>query len=150
MQQQVGDVIQRLMAIPKLVSDRSTHTPRLTTIQRSKEIELHIERVTGEDKTVDAVVDIFNCVNSDGTKLAKGDLALARVCVSWSGARDEMKERLAKWRGAGFRFQLEWYLRCINALVSGEAKFSALARGRRPRSGTRWCGPRSGSTCCST
>ncbi len=36
----------------------------------------------GEDKTVDVVVDIFNRVNSGGTKLSKGDLALAKICAN--------------------------------------------------------------------
>ena len=31
-----------------------------------------MEEVTGGDKTVDVVVDIFNRVNSGGTKLVKG------------------------------------------------------------------------------
>ena len=42
-------------------------------------------------------------------------------------ARQEMSSRLAKWRKAGFHFKLEWLLRCINAVVTGQARFSALA-----------------------
>ena len=45
------------------------------------DIDLHIEEVTGQDKTLDVVVDIFNQVNSGGTKLSKGDLALAKICA---------------------------------------------------------------------
>ena len=29
----------------------------------------------------DVVVDVFNRVNSGGTKLSKGDLALAKICA---------------------------------------------------------------------
>ena len=76
-----------------------------------KEIDLHIEEVTGEDKTVDVVVDIFNRVNSGGTKLSKGDLALAKICAEWPEARDQMKTELEKWREAGFHFKLDWLLR---------------------------------------
>ncbi|MGH8907483.1 MAG: hypothetical protein ACRD0K_13425 [Egibacteraceae bacterium] len=43
------------------------------------------QSLSGEDKTVDVVVDVFNrviCrVNSGGTHLSKGDLELARICV---------------------------------------------------------------------
>ncbi len=127
MQRPVGEFIQRLMAVPDLAPELTAYITRLTNIQGIKEIEFHIDRVTGEDKTVDVVVDIFNRVNSGGTKLSKGDLALAKVCAAWPDARDEMKDRLGKWRNAGFHFRLEWYLRCINALVTGEALFSALA-----------------------
>jgi len=37
-----------------------------------------------------------------------------------------MKGRLDKWRKAGFNFKLDWLLRCINSIVTGEALFSAL------------------------
>src|SRR6185312_2555506 len=100
---------------------------RLGQLDGVKDIELHVEQVTGEDKTVDVVVDIFNRVNSGGTKLSKGDLALARLCADWPEARDEMKRMLAKWSGAGFSFSLDWLLRNTNAVVTNRAEFSALA-----------------------
>jgi len=100
---------------------------RLGQLDGVKDIELHVEQVTGEDKTVDVVVDIFNRVNSGGTKLSKGDLALARLCADWPEARDEMKRMLGKWSGAGFSFSLDWLLRNTNAVVTNRAEFSALA-----------------------
>jgi hypothetical protein len=72
------------------------------------------------------VVEIFNLVNSGGTKLSEGDLALAKICAEWPEARDEMKCRLEKWRRAGFQFKLDWLLRTIYAVLTGEALFSAL------------------------
>jgi hypothetical protein len=87
---------------------------------------LHVEEVSGQDKTVDVVVDIFNRVNSGGTKLSKGDLALAKVCASLPDARREMKESLATWREAGFHFNLDWLLRNVNTVTTGEARFQAL------------------------
>ena len=75
---------------------------------------------------MDVVVDIFNRVNSGGTKLSKGDLALAKICAEWPDARAEMKKRLEKWKKAGYNFRLEWLLRCINTILTGEALFSAL------------------------
>lgn len=92
-----------------------------------RDVQFHIEDVTGEDKTVDVVVDIFNQVNSGGTKLSKGDLALARICAQWPEARQRMADRLHKWEGHGFSFGLDWFLRCINTVVTGEALFSALS-----------------------
>ncbi len=58
---------------------------------------LHVEEVTGADKTLDVVVDIFNRVNSGGTKLSQGDLALAKICADWPEARDQMKAKLTEW-----------------------------------------------------
>lgn len=99
---------------------------RLTRLLGITDIELHIEEVTGEDKTVEVVVDIFNRVNSGGTKLSKGDLALAKICAEWPDARDLMKGTLSKWSKVGYSFTLDWLLRSINAVVTGEARFHHL------------------------
>ncbi len=95
--------------------------------------ELHIEHVTGENKSVDIVVEIFNQVNSGGTKLTRGDLALAKICADWPDAREEMLSKLKKWEAYGFDFELDWLLRVINAIVTGEAKFSFLRDVSRER-----------------
>src|SRR5690606_3016082 len=126
MQKGLGEFIQRIAQSPELAANLNTYINRLNAIANVKDIDLHIEEVTGEDKTVDVVVDIFNKVNSGGTKLSKGDLALAKICAEWPEARDEMKKRLEKWRRAGFHFKLDWLLRCINTVLTGEAMFTAL------------------------
>lgn len=125
MQKGIGEIIAKLYAIPNLQANLNLYINRLTAVDNIKNINLHIEEVTGEDKTVD-VVDIFNKVNSGGTKLSKGDLALAKICAGWPEARQEMKAKLDKWHNAGFDFKLELLLRCINAITTGEALFSAL------------------------
>jgi hypothetical protein len=126
MQTGVGDFINRFLGTPELQPRLTTFINRMTTVIAIRDIDLHIEEVTGEDKTIDVVVDIFNRVNSGGTKLSKGDLALAKVCASWPDARQEMKARLGKWHAAGYDFRLEWLLRCVNSVATGEAMFSAL------------------------
>ena len=110
----------------RLQPDAQVYFGRLNLIAGITSVDFHIEEVTGQDKTVDLVVDIFNRVNSGGTTLSKGDLALAKVCAEWSEARAELNSRLDKWRHAGFSFRLEWLLRSVNTLVTGEALFSAL------------------------
>jgi hypothetical protein len=126
MQKGAGEAIKELVAVPQFQANLTKYINRLAAIDSIKDVDVHIEEVTGEDKTVDIVVDIFNRVNSGGTKLSKGDLALAKICAAWPEARDEMKKRLKKWEEAGFDFRLEWLLRCINSIITGEALFSAL------------------------
>jgi len=126
MQEGVGESIQKLMNMPELRDSVKHYIGRVTAIEAIKQIELNVEEVAGEDKTVDVVVDIFNRVNSGGTKLSKGDLALAKICAEWPDARAEMKKRLEKWKKAGYNFRLEWLLRCTNTILTGEALFSAL------------------------
>jgi hypothetical protein len=126
MQQGAGAFIQKFVGQPELADRLQTYLNRLNAIDRIKQIDLHVEEVTGPDKTVDVVVDIFNRVNSGGTKLSKGDLALAKVCAGWPGARAEMNRCLEKWRDYGFDFRLELLLRCTNTVLTDEALFSAL------------------------
>jgi hypothetical protein len=111
---------------PDLQAKADIYTDRLNKLYGIRDVELHIEEVTGEEKTVDVVVEIFNQVNSGGTKLSKGDLALAKVCAEWPDARNEMQSRLEKWRHRKFYFKLDWLLRCINTTMTGEAYFAEL------------------------
>jgi hypothetical protein len=69
---------------------------------------------------------IFNQVNSGGTKLSKGDLALAKICADWPEARDTMKAKLKEWAKADYHFNLDWLLRSVNTILTGEAKFQFL------------------------
>ncbi len=110
---------------PDLAPGINTYINRMNAVANIPDIDLHVEEVTGKD--IDVVVDIFNKVNSKGTRLSKGDLALAKVCAEWPEARSEMNTRLDKWRGAAFHFKLDWLLRCVNTITTGEALFDALA-----------------------
>lgn len=99
---------------------------RLSKLLGIRDIKLHVEEITGAGMTLDVVVDIFNKVNSGGTKLSKGDLALAKICADWPEARATMKTRLNQWRQAGYSFTLDWLLRSVNTVLTGEAKFIHL------------------------
>lgn len=88
--------------------------------------DLQIEEVVGEDKTLDVVVEIFNNLNSGGTKLSKGDLALAQICALWPEARQELRGILNRLKEAGYEFKLEWLLRCVTVHLTSKAYFSEL------------------------
>jgi hypothetical protein len=107
---------------PRIVS----YMERLARLKQVLERDLHEEKITGEDKTVDVVVDIFNRVNSGGTKLSKGDLALAKKCAHWPEARAVMRHHLDSWEKEGFSFNLDWLLRNTTAVATGRAEFSSL------------------------
>ena len=95
---------------------------RLTAL---KDKNFHIEQIADEDK-LDEVVDIFNQLNSAGTRLSKGDLALAKIATKWPEARDEMQKVIQEWGSNAFNFNLDWLLRCINAVIYGEVDFKHL------------------------
>lgn len=122
----LGTFIARLSADPVQAQHLGIFAGRLSNLLAISEIDLHIEEVTGADKTLDIVVDIFNRVNSGGTKLSKGDLALAKICAEWPEARGLMKAKVNGWASAGYNVNLDWLLRSVNTVLTGEAKFSFL------------------------
>lgn len=99
---------------------------RLTNLESITKTEILTQTVTGPDKTVDVVVDIFNSVNSGGTKLSKGDLTLARICAEWPAMRDEMQKALDGFSAKGYDFTRDWLLRCLTVHLARSAYFSAL------------------------
>ena len=122
----LGGFVTRLSAQPELATRVGDYVARLSRLLGMTDIDLHVEEVTGTDKTLDVVVDIFNRVNSGGTKLSKGDLALAKICADWPEARDVMKAKLKEWAKADYQFNLDWLLRSVNTALTGEAKFQYL------------------------
>lgn len=116
-----------LRAFPDVDDDTlDRYIDRLNRITQIANRDFNSEKITGAGKTVDEVVEIFNKVNSGGTKLSKGDLALAKLCAEWPEARKELRGHLERWRTNGFRFSLEWLLRNATAVARGRALFSAL------------------------
>lgn len=122
----LGELITRLMEQPALAPKVNDYIGRLSGLLGIVSLDLHVEEVTGADKSLDVVVNIFNRVNSGGTKLSKGDLALAKICAEWPKGRDAMKARLKEWNNAGYQFTLDWLLRSVNTVLTGEAKFQYL------------------------
>src|SRR6266498_631049 len=126
MQQGIPPFVTAINASPELSPKLGEYVNRLTAIHAIKEIEFHTELITG-DKTVEVVVEIFDRVNSGGTKLSKADLALAKVCAEWPDARSRLRGALKRWGEAGYWFKLDWLLRVVNAVATGDALFSKLA-----------------------
>lgn len=122
----LGELVTQLSLNPNLAPKIGEYAGRLSRLLGIVDIDLHVEEVTGADKSISVVVDIFNRVNSGGTKLSKGDLALAKICADWPDARDTMKKALKVWADSGYNFNLDWLLRSVNTVLTGEAKFSFL------------------------
>ncbi|MBI4184902.1 MAG: DUF262 domain-containing protein [Proteobacteria bacterium] len=122
----LGEFVARLNQNPALAPKVGDYIGRLSQVLGIVDVDLHVEEVTGAEKSLDVVVDIFNRVNSGGTKLSKGDLALAKICADWPEARDTMKQQLKRWEKSGYSFNLDWLLRSVNTVLTGEAKFSFL------------------------
>ncbi len=118
-----GAVVSKLDAT---VPQYGEHVQRVLRLLNVLQTDLHVAQITGSDMSLDVVVDIFNRVNSGGTKLSKGDLALSKICADWPEARQTMKDALDGWKQHGYDFSLDWLLRSVNTVLTGEARFQYL------------------------
>jgi len=109
-------------------SNLSVYISRINKITDIMKRDFHREIINNPNMDVNTVADIFNHVNSGGTRLSTGDLALAKICADWPEARDTMQARLNYLASKGFDFNLDWLLRCVNGLVTGNPRFSELER----------------------
>ena len=99
---------------------------RLTQLADLNKRGFHVERITGSHLTINEVADVFQQVNSGGTKLSKGDLALAKICADWPEARQVLRGHLSSWRKGGYSFGLDWLLRNTTAVATGKSQVSSL------------------------
>ncbi|MDE2731619.1 MAG: DUF262 domain-containing protein [Bacteroidota bacterium] len=123
---QTANLVEAITSQPVLVEHTALYVQRLLDLRNVLNRNLPQELISGKNIRPDEVVEIFNQVNSGGTKLSHGDLALAKVSVDWPEARDTMSQKLEEWKKVGYKFSHDWLLRCVNVLITGEAKFSHL------------------------
>ena len=92
---------------------------RLSRLDAVRNYTYTVDQVSGEEFTVDQVVDIFNRVNSRGTPLTKADLALAHVCSIWPEARAELRAFSLRMEDVGFGIDLGFLVRCMAGVATG-------------------------------
>ena len=80
------------------------------------------------DADIDAAIDVFDRVNSLGTKLSEAELALAHITGKWPQARQAMKDKatdLAQ-RRFDFDYPLTFLVRSLTGVVRGRALFETI------------------------
>ena len=92
---------------------------RLSRLDKIRDYTYTVDQVSGDDFSVDEVVDIFNRVNSKGTPLTKADLALAHICGLWPEARGELRAFSATMEERGFGVDLNFLVRCLAGVATG-------------------------------
>jgi len=76
--------------------------------------------------TIDDAIDVFDLVNSQGTPLSKGDLALAHITGKWPQARQVMKDAIRELKAKRFDVDLTFMVRCLTGVVNGRALFETV------------------------
>ena len=89
------------------------------------------EQVIPHDASLDDAIDVFDRVNSQGTKLSDAELALTHITGKWPHARRVMKKKIDECAAQHFNFGLTFMTRALTATVTGRALFETVHT--RPR-----------------
>ncbi|MFA7178756.1 MAG: DUF262 domain-containing protein [Dehalococcoidales bacterium] len=75
---------------------------------------------------IDKAIDIFDRVNSMGTKLTDAELVLTHIAGRWPQARRVMKQKIEDYEKAGFFFELDLLTRCFVVILTNSALYEKM------------------------
>jgi len=73
--------------------------------------------------TIDEAIDVFDKVNSQGTKLTDAELVLTHITGVWPHARRIMKKKIQQCKEIGFEFNLDLFTRFMVVTLTNSALF---------------------------
>lgn len=97
----------------------------LNKLRNISNIDLPIQTVLSYASLSNAI-DIFDRVNSQGTKLTDAELALTHITGKWSDARRFMKAKIYDLRSQHFHFDLKFLTRALTGIVTNRALFHTI------------------------
>ena len=97
----------------------------LNRLRSIRDIDLP-EQVVPHHASLGDAIDIFDRVNSQGTKLTDAELALTHVTGEWPHARRVMKEKIDECVALNFRLSLTFMTRALTATVTRRALFETI------------------------
>lgn len=113
------------------------YSESLTQLRLIKEVDLPVQTVPYH-ASLDEAIDIFDRVNSKGTKLTDAELALTHVVGKWSQARKVMKQKIDELAKVNYSFDLTFMTRALNGVVTRRAHFPSLHTEPRERLESGW------------
>lgn len=109
----------------------------LNRLRRIRDIDLPVQYVP-PDASLEEAVDIFDRVNSQGTKLTDAELALTHVTSKWPEARRNMKKKMESLTQKHFAFDLTFMTRALTVVVCKRALFETIHSVKRPELENGW------------
>ena len=106
--------------------------------QKAQEYTSNLNRLTGirgvdiptqvvpAEASINQAIDVFDRVNSLGTKLTDAELALTHVTGNWAQARRTLKDKMDGLKTKGFGFDLTFMTRALVCSVTGHALFEHI------------------------
>jgi len=100
----------------------NTNLNRLRNIQN---IDLPVQTVPSSAPLVESI-DIFDRVNSQGTKLSDADLALTHITAKWAQARRILKDKIIELEDCNFYFDLSFLTRSLVGVVAKRGLYETI------------------------
>ena len=97
----------------------------LTKIKAIKDVNLTVQ-IVPPHASLDDAIDIFDRVNSQGTKLTDAELALTHVTGKWPQARRRLKEKMTECATKNFDFSLTFVTRAVVTVVCRRALYETI------------------------
>ncbi|MFW6116820.1 MAG: GmrSD restriction endonuclease domain-containing protein [bacterium] len=101
------------------------YNDNLNTLHAVPKLDLPVQWIPPRATVTDAI-DIFDLVNSQGTKLTDAELALAHVVGKWPEARRVMKDKIDELSYRHFYFDLTFLTRALTGVVVRRALFETI------------------------
>ncbi len=125
-QEGLGEFLSSRKDKPELGDLYLANMNKLTKLDRIRTYSYYLKSLDEPD--MEQVVEIFNLVNSAGTRLSKSDLALAHISASWPEARETFKSAQTKFAEHGFDFNLDFFTRTTSVVATDSALYEPLYR----------------------
>lgn len=77
---------------------------------------------------IDEAIDVFDKVNSQGTKLTDAELVLTHITGRWPLARRVMKDKILELKRINYRFDLDFLTRCMVITLTESALYKKNSR----------------------
>ena len=114
-----------------------SYSSNLSKLRGIRDVDLPTQVIPTE-ASLDSAIDVFDRVNSQGTKLTEADLALTHVTGKWSQARRTLKSKIDELKHESFEFDLTFMTRALVATVTGHALFEHIHAVPRPQLEEGW------------
>ena len=106
------------------------YNDNLTALRNVRNTDMAVQTVP-PGASLDDAIDIFDRVNSQGTKLTDAELALTHITGKWPHARRAMKAKIDELSARHFAFDLTFMVRALTGVVKQRALFEEIHdRGR--------------------
>lgn len=110
---------------PAIIELAKRLNQNLNAMRAVRDVSLPVQ-VVPHHAQLEEAIDIFDRINSQGTKLTDAELALTHVTAKWPQARRVLKEKMDFCAARDFDFNLTFMTRALVATVTGRALYELI------------------------